>query len=315
MQMDRKDIHFIARHSNWSADGIKNTLNQEIYSNHNDWSKFLKVFFLSLGIGFSVIGIVFFFAYNWDDIHKLVKIGLIESMATGTIGILFFIKTKEIYKNIGLLAASILVGVLFAVYGQIYQTGANAYDFFLGWSVSISLWVVISNFAPLWLLFFVLVNTTYFFYMQQVANGWTDEFSLLLLFALNTFLLLCLLQGYRLIPALKPPKWLINIITLLVAYLSVLGICIGIFNGFDISLGVLISISLTLYLCGVIFSIQQQDIFYIGVVAFCILIVLTAYLIHISNAFGMFLFISIFMVTYVTLIVMKLLKLHRKWNH
>lgn len=36
----------------------------------------------------------------------------------------------------------------------------------------ITLWVVVSNFAPLWLLLIVLINTTFFLYTEQVARDW-----------------------------------------------------------------------------------------------------------------------------------------------
>src|SRR5690606_13169214 len=71
-------------------------------------------------------------------------------------------------------------------FGQVYQTGANAFDFFLVWTLCISLWVLISNFAPLWLLYLVLINTTFLLYYNQEANGWTDMFVYSSLFYLNT---------------------------------------------------------------------------------------------------------------------------------
>ena len=161
-KIDREDIHIIGRHSNWKQESIDTLLKQEIYSNQIAWQKFLKLFFISLGVGFTTAGILFFFAYNWADLHKFVKIGLVEGLITTTTLIVLFSKLNSDIKNIILTGASILVGVLFAVFGQIYQTGANAYDFFLGWTVFITLWVAISNFAPLWFIFIILNIETKF---------------------------------------------------------------------------------------------------------------------------------------------------------
>jgi uncharacterized membrane protein len=44
------------------------------------------------------------------------------------------------------------VGVLQAVFGQIYETGADSYVLFLIWALLIIGWVAIGGYAPLWLL-------------------------------------------------------------------------------------------------------------------------------------------------------------------
>ena len=113
------------------------------------WQKFFRLFFISLGVGFTVSGIVFFFAYNWADLNKFIKIGLIEALIITTISLVLFLRININTRNIILTGASVLVGVLFAVFGQIYQTGANAYDFFLVWTIFVTLWVVGNYSAPL----------------------------------------------------------------------------------------------------------------------------------------------------------------------
>jgi len=151
--MDRNDIHIISRHSNCTEKGIDKVLREEVYSDSKSWKGFVNLLFISLGVGFTVSGIIFFFAYNWTDLHKFAKMGLIEGLIILTTSVVLFSKLNLKVKNILLTGTSVLVGVLIAVFGQIYQTGANAYDFFLGWTLFISLWVVISNYPPLWLVF------------------------------------------------------------------------------------------------------------------------------------------------------------------
>ena len=169
INIQREDIHIISRHSNLTEHEVEKSLHEHAYSDKKMWQKFLQLFILSLGIGFTVSGIIFFFAYNWADLHKFVKIGIVEGLLIATILVMLITKTTDNIKNIILTGASVLVGVLFAVFGQIYQTGANAYDFFLGWTIFITLWVLISNFASLWLVYRVLINSTFVFYSQQVG--------------------------------------------------------------------------------------------------------------------------------------------------
>jgi len=113
-----------------------------------------------------------------------------EGLVIVTTVLVLLLKINTNIRNIILTGASVLVGVLFAVYGQIYQTGANAYDFFLVWTIFITFWVAVSNFAPLWLLYMVLTNTTLILYSQQVAKDWSDIFILILLFIFNFIVLI-----------------------------------------------------------------------------------------------------------------------------
>jgi uncharacterized membrane protein len=77
-----------------------------------------------------------------------------------------------------------LAGALLAVYGQIYQTGADSYQLVLVWALVIIGWVWISKFTPLWFVWFVLLNITLGTYWFQVV-GRVNNRLYLLVFALN----------------------------------------------------------------------------------------------------------------------------------
>ena len=68
--IQREDIHIISRHSDLTTDAIEQVLKENVYNDKVAWQKFLQLFFIALGIGFTVAGIIFFFAYNWADLHK-----------------------------------------------------------------------------------------------------------------------------------------------------------------------------------------------------------------------------------------------------
>ncbi|MEI8074656.1 MAG: DUF2157 domain-containing protein, partial [Bacteroidota bacterium] len=172
--MDREDIYVITRNSNWSTEKVDAALKQDVYNDTTAWKKFLRLFLLIVAIGFVTAGIVFFFTYNWDGLNKFLKIGLIEFILFTTIMVALFAKISELIKNILLTAASVLVGALFAVYGQIYQSGATAYDFFLAWTVFVTVWVLVTNHAFLWAFFLYLVNVTFTFYVQLETSRITE---------------------------------------------------------------------------------------------------------------------------------------------
>jgi len=115
-------------------------------------------------------GIIFFFAYNWAAMGRFLKLGLIETGIIVCIVASHLRGTTRLSGKVLLLSASVLVGVLLAVYGQTYQTGADAFELFIGWAVLISGWVIISDFAALWLLWLILLNTGVIFYWQQVGH-------------------------------------------------------------------------------------------------------------------------------------------------
>lgn len=312
-KIEREDIQIISRHSNWSEESIDKILKQKIYNNKASWQKFLSLFFMSLGIGFTTAGIIFFFAYNWAGLHKFFKIGLIEGLILITILTVAFSKIGLVVKNILLTGASILVGVLFAVFGQIYQTGANAYDFFLGWTMFIALWVAISNFAPLWLVFITLINTTLILYSEQVAYNWSVIYVFTLLFIINLMFLIITLVAKKTTKAIKPPVWFTNLMALASVSLSTMGICFGIFDQKQMSFFVLIVITSLFYALGIKYGLKMKRGFYLSIISFSTIIIISTFLIKSSNNENMFFIISLFIIASVTFVIKTLINLQKKW--
>lgn len=312
-KIEREDIQIITRHSNWSEKSIDNILKKNIYNDKESWHKFLRLFFISLGVGFTTAGIIFFFAYNWADLHKFIKIGLIEGLIIISPLVILFSKISLDIKNILLTGTSILVGVLFAVFGQIYQTGANAYDFFLGWTMFITIWVFVSNYAPLWLVFITLINTTLILYSQQVAHDWSEVFVFTLLFIINILFLTTFLYGKKINKEIKVPIWFSNLISLASVSFSTIGIVFGIFDKNQTSFFVLIVITSILYGIGIKYGLKVKSGFYLSIIPFSIIIIISAFLIKLSDDAGMFFFISLFVIGSITLVIKNLIDLQKKW--
>lgn len=312
-KIEREDIQIITRHSNWSEKSIDNILKKNIYSDKESWHKFLRLFFISLGVGFTTAGIIFFFAYNWADLHKFIKIGLIEGLIIISTLVILFSKISLDIKNILLTGSSILVGVLFAVFGQIYQTGANAYDFFLGWTMFITIWVFVSNYAPLWLVFITLINTTLILYSQQVAHDWSEVFVFTLLFIINILFLTTSLFGKKINGEIKVPIWFSNLIALASVSFGTIGIVFGIFDENQTSFFVLIITTSILYGIGIKYGLKLKSGFYLSIIPFSIIIIISAFLIKLSDDAGMFFFISLFVIGSVTLVIKNLIDLQKKW--
>jgi uncharacterized membrane protein len=312
-KIEREDIQIIARHSNWSEKSIDKILKKNIYSGKESWHTFLRLFFISLGVGFTTAGIIFFFAYNWSDLHKFIKIGLIEGLIITSTLIILFSKISLDIKNILLTGTSILVGVLFAVFGQVYQTGANAYDFFLGWTLFVSIWVLTTNFAPLWLVWITLINTTIILYSQQVAHEWSDVFLFAILFLINVLFLTSSLLGTKINSEIISPIWFSNLMALAAVVFATIGIVFGIFDKNETSFIVLILITSLVYVLGIKYGLKVKRGFYLAIIPFSFIVIISAFLIKLSDNAGMFFFISLFVIGSVTFVIKKLIDLQKKW--
>ncbi|MBK8635117.1 MAG: DUF2157 domain-containing protein [Saprospiraceae bacterium] len=313
-QIEREDIHLISRHSNLTASTIKNLLQNQVYNDRSAWIKFLKLFFISLGVGFTVSGILFFFAYNWADLHKFAKLGLVQGLLIAATLTAVFSKLSQDIKHILLTGSAILIGVLFAVYGQIYQTGANAYDFFLGWTVFTVIWAVIANYAVLWVLFILLINTTIFLYAEQVADHWSDIFVMALQFVINSLFLIYFLKRPK-DPEVKTPEWFINLMAISAVSFATLGIVNGIFNTYEVSFLALIIITLALYGLAIKYGWENHKTIYFAIIPLSIIIIIAALLIKISYDAIMFFVITLFVIGSVTLVIKNLIDLQKKWKN
>jgi uncharacterized membrane protein len=132
------------------------------------WLKAINTFLMALGTLLICAGIAAFFAWNWAELQQMAKFALIEGgIALGAI-IAWRMKLDSTAGRAALLAAGFLVGVLLAVYGQVYQTGADPYGLFLGWGMLILPWVLIGRQAGLWMLLIVLANLSIIMYWTQV---------------------------------------------------------------------------------------------------------------------------------------------------
>ncbi|MFQ5401615.1 MAG: DUF2157 domain-containing protein [Anaerolineae bacterium] len=148
------------------------------------WGRFLDVLLLVLGTGFIVSGVFFFFAFNWAGMHRFLKLGLLEAAALLAAGAASWRRLDRLSGKIALTAAGLLVGALLALYGQIYQTGADAYELFLTWALLITGWVLISKFTPLWFVWVLLFDLSLSFYWAQIV-GEVNSKLYLWLFLLN----------------------------------------------------------------------------------------------------------------------------------
>lgn len=150
----------------------------------NQWGVWISRILLAIGSALVLSGVVFFFAFNWNKISPLLKFTVIESSIVLCLLGAFFVSLQKLVGQVLLLSGSVLTGVFLAVFGQIYQTGANAYQLFMMWSLLIFAWTVVSNFSAQWILWLAISNTFIIFWWQQAVLPERDMY--FFLFALLT---------------------------------------------------------------------------------------------------------------------------------
>lgn len=134
------------------------------------------------GVALFLAGVICFFAYNWEDMGKIIKLGL---PLLGMLGTAFVCYCKGTDSDIGKacsVSCGVFLGVFWAVYGQIYQTGAFVYEFFLGWAVCLLPLACLAGNRWLWLLWAGLLNA----YFLSSQNGYHPNMLFWQIFLLNT---------------------------------------------------------------------------------------------------------------------------------
>jgi uncharacterized membrane protein len=158
-----------------------------------DFLVFTRMVLLWVGAIALVMALLMFMAYNWDDLGRFAKFIIVEVSLVATAVIYFFTGKYKLLQQISLMLASITLGILLALIGQTYQTGADPWQLFAAWALLMTPWAVVAGYAGLWILWILLLNLAMILYHQKFDLSlflfleMSDKL-LELMFALNTML-------------------------------------------------------------------------------------------------------------------------------
>lgn len=153
-------------------------LHLQVYPSRRSWLVFFDKTLLIIGAIALVLSLVFFIAYNWLHMGKIGKFALVEGALVITIAwyvALSFRRRFQLIRQLLLLIASVITGSLLALFGQVYQTGADTWQLFFGWAVLITPWVIIARFPALWLLWLGLINACLTLYLPLTNIQFSDD--------------------------------------------------------------------------------------------------------------------------------------------
>ncbi len=160
------------------------------------WLRFLYGFIFSLGTVFLLLGVILFFAWNWSDLTAYQKLILVEGILVLSTLLAIITNCEHLAGKMSVTVMCVMTGVVFAVYGQIYQTGADNYRLFTSWSLLILVPVMMIRFAPLWLFWITLMNLALVLWVSQTWFGSNVYLRTGLALGLANFFLILIWSAY-----------------------------------------------------------------------------------------------------------------------
>ena len=267
------------------------------------WRAFIDNLLLWLGASALAAGVVFFVAHNWEAMGRFAKFALVQIlMGVAVLSYVWFRQHERIGKA-SLFVASILLGVLLALYHQTYQTGADPWELFAVWALLIIPWALIARFAPLWLVFVTLVNVALMLYsatftprLPFLAN---DELTLALGLAVVNALALIVWEWRMPHHAWMQDYWSPRLLAVGVGVPATLLAIDAVISKFK-SLDVLMLLAWAVFIALLVYFYRRRraDLFMLAGACFAIISVIVALLIdhvfdHLSDSSGMYLLMAV----------------------
>ncbi|KEY57680.1 DUF4401 domain-containing protein [Serratia sp. DD3] len=145
------------------------------------WRRFLSVFLALLGLLALVAGAIFFIAWNWVAMPRMAKFALIELLILA-LALVVWWRWYDALSQMALLAVGLSFGGLFALYGQVYQTGADSWELFRAWAFVLLPLALIGRQNGLWLCTWVIANLAFQLYHSSqttsLFDSWMTDFTL-----------------------------------------------------------------------------------------------------------------------------------------
>jgi uncharacterized membrane-anchored protein len=142
----------------------------ELRPSAGSWSRYLYWHALIIGVVLLVAGTIFFVAANWSALPGFVRMSIVGgAMAIATLagGYLGDTLTGRAVSLLG----GLLFGPLLAVHGQVYQTGADAWQLFALWAVVLIAYALLVRFVGTWVVALIIMHVAVFTFIDQELGG------------------------------------------------------------------------------------------------------------------------------------------------
>jgi uncharacterized membrane protein len=134
------------------------------------WSAYLYWHALIVGVVLLVAGVIFFVAANWSVLPGFVRMGLIGGPMVAAFSIGGYLG-ESLPGRVASLLGGLLFGPLLAVYGQVYQTGADAWELFAIWTAVLVATGALVRFVGTWVLALFSMHLACCLWIDQELGG------------------------------------------------------------------------------------------------------------------------------------------------
>lgn len=142
-----------------------------------DFAGRVKISALVVAALLSLAAMICFIAFNWQGMDRLIKIALVSAALLITTALAIWAGPHSSARGPLLILPFGLIGLLFALVGQIYQMGADSYGLFQTWALVALVLVAVSRSQLLWLAWLGLVLLTIAFRAQQAPETFWPLFA------------------------------------------------------------------------------------------------------------------------------------------
>lgn len=172
--MNRYDLDALVAHHQLDAAATDEVLTlAQARPTRTELSQFISRMLQLAGVLSLAAGIVFFIAANWDAFAIFGRFALIETLMIVAVAIALWKPPPLALGRFALLMAFILTGVLLALFGQTYQTGADVYELFLSWALLGFLFALAARWSITWAAWALVLNVAlWLFCGWRPQSGW-----------------------------------------------------------------------------------------------------------------------------------------------
>lgn len=131
----------------------------DVVSGPDDPRRVLQRVLLVVGAALVVAGIAFFVAANWQGLGRFARLGLVCGGVVVAGGIGVVVGPRTIGGRAATSIAGLVCGPALFLFGQTYQTGADAWQLFAGWLILLVPFALAARFAGVWWVALLLLHT------------------------------------------------------------------------------------------------------------------------------------------------------------
>ena len=278
------------------------------------WRAFWQTALQSAGIISLSAGAIFFLAANWQHMSRWQRFGLFEALFLACAVLAWFKPASHVVGALGLSGLTVLTGVLFGLFGQTFQTGANTYELFFAWAALSLPFAWLSRQPGLWAFWSVVLNVALALFVQMrsqwgLFSDFGDSVNLLILGGINLALAWTFLSQLR-------SEWLCRFLLLIAAGYITSG-SIGLaFGSSNPQFAGIVYLATCVALIVFAWQSKPRDIFPITLLAINLVITSTALFARLADMGEtvMFFALSFWVLASSGAACAILLQLHRRWE-